>query len=153
MAIDRKKASMVAAVGLFILTGCLCLVYLCVTLGKLEILEGPYYVVYGEFDSVAGLKAGASVEIAGVDVGRVDRITFDRKTEQAKVFMRIRQGIKLTDDVIASVRTQGIIGDKFIALTPGGSDHVLGNNGQIIDTESSVDLIGLLKDYVDSKTK
>jgi phospholipid/cholesterol/gamma-HCH transport system substrate-binding protein len=74
------------------------------------------------------------VEIAGVEVGSVDRITFDSKTDQARIAMRIRKEVKLTDDVIASVRTEGIIGDKFIALAPGGSDRFLANNGQIIDT-------------------
>jgi phospholipid/cholesterol/gamma-HCH transport system substrate-binding protein len=148
-----KKLSIIASVGIFVLFGVLCLAYLAVDLGKLQLADGNFYEIYGKFDSVEGLKEGASVEIAGVEVGRVARITFDSKTDQARIAMRIRKGVKLTDDVIASVRIQGIIGDKFITLTPGGSDRLLGNNGQIIDTESAIDLVELLKKFIDSKTK
>ena len=151
--IDKKKSCMVAIVGIFVLFGVLCLVYLAVSLGKLQLADGSFYEVYGDFDSVSGLKEGASVDIAGVEVGMVDRITLDPKTDQARVAMRIRQDVRLTDDVIASVRTRGIIGDKFISLSPGGSDRFLANNGRIIDTESSVDLTELLKKIIDLKTK
>ncbi len=146
-----KKASLETVVGIFVLIGIICLAYLSIKLGKMEIIGGHYYEVRGQFDSVAGLKDGASVEIAGVEVGRVDRISLDPKSERALVFMRINAGVKLTDDVIASVRTRGIIGDKYITLIPGGSDKLLVNNGVIRETESAVDLEELVSKYIHGK--
>jgi phospholipid/cholesterol/gamma-HCH transport system substrate-binding protein len=144
-----KRATLETVVGIFVLIGILCLAYLSVKLGKVELFGGDTYVVYAQFDSVSGLKNGASVEIAGVEVGRVDRIDLDPKTgAQARVYLRIRSGIKLTDDVIASVRTRGIIGDKFILLKPGGSDRILANGAKIRETESAVDLEELVSKYI-----
>jgi phospholipid/cholesterol/gamma-HCH transport system substrate-binding protein len=153
MVMAMKQARMMAAVGSFIILGGACMAYLTVTLGKLELAESGYYEVYGEFDSVTGLKEGAPVEIAGVVLGKVDRITLNPQTDQAVVAMKIRQGVKVTDDAIASVRTEGIIGDRFIALTPGGSDRILADNGRIIDTESALDVTELLKKFLDSRAK
>jgi phospholipid/cholesterol/gamma-HCH transport system substrate-binding protein len=133
--------------------GGLCLAYLAIHLGKLQLDGAGYYEVYGEFDSVTGLNEEAPVEIAGVEVGRVVKITLDPKTDQARVAMRIPRGIRLTDDVIASVRTRGIIGDKYIELTQGGSDKLLANHGQIKDTESAIDLIELAKKVIDTKAQ
>ena len=145
-----KKARLETVVGIFVLIGILCLAYLSIKLGKMELLGGNYYEVYGEFDSVSGLKKGASVEIAGVEVGRVDRIVLD-KSEMARVYLRVRTGVRLTDDVIASVRTRGIIGDKFIKLAPGGSDKYLAAGGRIRNTESAIDLEELIGQFIHGK--
>src|SRR5512137_325304 len=120
-----KRANLEAIVGIFVLIGLICLTYLSVNLGKMELFGGDYYQVQADFDTVSGLKSGASVEIAGVEVGRVGRILFEPKSDMAKVIMQIRPGIKLSEDVIASVRTRGIIGDKFVKLSPGGSDKFI----------------------------
>src|SRR6266540_3586300 len=121
-----KRATLETVVGIFVLIGILCLAYLSIKLGKMELFGGNTYQVYADFDSVSGLKSGASVEIAGVEVGRVGRIILDPKSgNMARVYLRIRSGLKLQDDVIASVRTRGIIGDKFILLKPGGSEKIL----------------------------
>lgn len=146
-----KKARLETVVGIFVLIGIICLAYLSIKLGKMEILGGDYYEVYGEFDSVSGLKKGASVEIAGVEVGRVDRIVLTPQSGMARVFLRIRTGVSLTDDVIASVRTRGIIGDKFIKLAPGGSDKYLGPGGKIRSTESAIDLEELIGQFIHGK--
>ncbi len=147
-----KRATLEAVVGIFVLAGILCLAYLSIKLGKMEILGGDYYELSADFSSVSGLKAGASVEIAGVEVGRVDRISLDpRKGDIAKVYLRIQSGVKLTDDTIASVRTRGIIGDKFILLKPGGSEKLLADGGKIRDTESAVDLEQMISEYIHGK--
>jgi phospholipid/cholesterol/gamma-HCH transport system substrate-binding protein len=144
-----KKASVETVVGIFVLIGILCLAYLSIKLGKMEFLGGDYYEVTALFDSVAGLKSGASVEIAGVEVGRVDRITLDPKSgAQARVYLRIRKGVRLTDDVIASIRTRGLIGDKFVLLKPGGSERPLLAGGKIRDTESAIDFEDLISKYI-----
>ena len=115
--------------GVFVLIGILALAYLSIKLGKMEIFGGDSYQVAADFDSVSGLKSGASVEIAGVEVGRVGRIVLDPESGRARVYLQIGKRVKLQDDVIASVRTRGIIGDKFILLKPGGSDRMLAAGG------------------------
>jgi phospholipid/cholesterol/gamma-HCH transport system substrate-binding protein len=142
---------MESIVGIFVLIGILCLAYLSIKLGKMELFGGDYYQVQAEFDTVSGLKSGASVEVAGVEVGRVGRIIFDPKSDMAKVFMQIKPGIKLSDDVIASVRTRGIIGDKFVKLSPGGSDNFIPPGGKIRSTESSIDIEEMISHYIQGK--
>jgi phospholipid/cholesterol/gamma-HCH transport system substrate-binding protein len=147
-----KRAGLETVVGVFVLVGILCLAYLSIKLGKMELLGGDYYHLTAEFTSVSGLKSGASVEIAGVEVGRVDRITLDvARGDLAKVTMNIKSGIKLSDDTIASVRTRGIIGDQFILLKPGGSDTLLAEGGKIRDTESAIDFEQLISQYIQGK--
>lgn len=144
-----KKATLEISVGIFVLVGILCLGYLSIKLGKMELFGGDSYGVTANFDSVSGLRQGASVEIAGVEVGRVDRIALDPKDGfTARVSLRINSGIELQDDVIASVRTRGIIGDKFVQLKPGGSDRLLRNGGRIRDTEASIDFESLISKYI-----
>lgn len=144
-----KRVTLELVVGIFVLFGIICLSYLSVKLGKMELFGGDYYRVSADFDSVSGLKDGSSVEIAGVVVGRVDRIALDPEYgDRARVQILIRRGVKIQDDVIASVRTRGIIGDKFIQLKPGGSEKLLANGGRIRETESAVDLEELLSKYI-----
>ncbi len=144
-----KKMILEMYVGIFVLVGIACLAYLSIKLGKMELLGGDYYAVKANFDSVSGLREGASVEIAGVEVGRVDQIALDPKAGYtARVSLKINSGVELQDDVIASVRTRGIIGDKYIQLKPGGSDRILHDGGRIRDTESSIDFESLLSKYI-----
>lgn len=139
-------------VGIFMIIGILCLGYVSVKLGKMELVGGDYYTITAGFDSVSGLKPGARVEVAGVEVGKVDRITLDTKTgDQALTYLKIKTGVKITDDVIASVRTSGIIGDKFIKLKPGGSDRMLKNNDKIRETESAIDIEELVSKFIHGK--
>ncbi len=148
----KKNANLETIVGVFVLVGILCLSYLSVKLGKMEVLGGDTYTVYANFDSISGLKNGASVEIAGVEVGRVDRISLDEKAGYtARVALKVDSGIELQDDVIASIRTRGIIGDKYIMLKPGGSDVILKNGGRIRETESAIDFESLISKFIHGK--
>ena len=146
-----KKGNLELVVGVFMLIGIVCLGYLSIKLGKMEFIGGDTYAVIAEFDSVSGLKQGASVEIAGVEVGRVDRIVFIPDKGVARVTLKLNSGVKLQDDVIAAVRTRGIIGDKFIKLKPGGSDRLVAPGGRVRETESSVDIEELLSKYIHGK--
>jgi phospholipid/cholesterol/gamma-HCH transport system substrate-binding protein len=115
-------------------------------------MGGNFYSISAEFDSVSGLKPGARVEVAGVEVGKVDRISLDPKSgDRAVATMKIKTGVNITDDVIASVRTSGIIGDKFIKLKPGGSDRFLKNNDKIRETESAIDIEELVSKFIHGK--
>ncbi len=146
-----KRLNIETAVGLFVLLGIVCLAWLSIKLGKLEIVGGDYVPVHAEFASVSGLKKGVSVEIAGVDVGKVESITLDDYS--ADVLMKIRTGIKLPEDTIASIRTRGLIGDKYVSLSPGASDRMIPPNGKIRDTESAVDMEQLIGEFIHGSTK
>lgn len=147
-----NMAKLEMTVGIFMLAGILCLGYISIKLGKMELMGGNYYTVSAEFDSVSGLKPGARVEVAGVEIGKVDRISLDTKFgDRAVTHLKIKTGIKISDDVIASVRTSGIIGDKFIKLKPGGSDKFLSDNGKIRETESAIDIEELVSKFIHGK--
>jgi phospholipid/cholesterol/gamma-HCH transport system substrate-binding protein len=133
-------------VGIFVLVGIICLGYLAIRLGKLEVLGNSGYVVYADFASVAGLKAGDPVEIAGVRVGRVESIGLN--DDRARLGLRIDAEVKLQEDVIASIRARGLIGDKFVLITPGAGDKALAAGGRIRETESPPDISDLIGRYV-----
>lgn len=144
-----RRTNLELIVGIFVLVGMACLAYLAINLGKMEIY-GEGYQVFAIFDNVSGLKTGATVEIAGVDVGQVNSIQLT-PLYQARVGLKLRQGVKVHDDAIASVRTKGIIGDKFVKLSPGSSEKIIPVGGKIINTESGIDLEELLGSYIHGK--
>ncbi|MBW2108369.1 MAG: outer membrane lipid asymmetry maintenance protein MlaD [Deltaproteobacteria bacterium] len=143
-----NKTSIETAVGIFVVVGIVCVGYLTIKLGKMEWVGDNYYPIYAQFESVSGLSRGAYVEMAGVQIGQVEAISLDQDRQVAQVKMKIQKGIVLTDDVIASVKTSGLIGDKYIKISPGGSDEVLKPGDTITETESAVDLEELISKYV-----
>lgn len=143
-----KKYSKETSVGVFVLICLLCISYLTIKLGKMEVLGDDNYSVFARFNSVSGLRTGADVEISGVPVGKVASIRFDTKDGLAVVTLAIRKDVVLTDDVIASVKTSGLIGDKYIKLSLGGSPDQLESGDEITETESAVDIEELISKYV-----
>ena len=137
------------AVGLFVLLGLVCVAYLTIKLGKMEVFGQHGFELSARFDSVSGLRVGADVELAGVPVGRVVSIALDPNPEhnQAVVHLLLDKDLQLSDDSIASVRTSGLIGDKFVSLSRGGSSQILAAGDTITDTESAVDLGTLIGKY------
>ena len=146
-----KRMNVETTVGLFLLAGIVCLAYLSLRLGKLEIVGGDFVPVVAEFSSVEGLRPGASVEIAGVEIGKIDAITI--RDYKAVVRMGIRKGIGLQEDAIASVRTRGLIGDKYISISAGASDRLIPPGGRIRETESAVDLEEIIGQFVHGSAK
>jgi phospholipid/cholesterol/gamma-HCH transport system substrate-binding protein len=144
---ERTKLELM--VGAFVLFGIVCLGYLSIKLGKLEVIGGDLYEVDAQFNSASGLKAGSTVEIAGVEVGRVKSIVL--KEDRAMVRLAVQNGTKLYSDTIASIKTRGIIGEKFLTLSPGGSGDPLKPGDMIRDTESGLDLEELVSQYVHGK--
>jgi phospholipid/cholesterol/gamma-HCH transport system substrate-binding protein len=143
-----KRAGIETAVGIFVAIGLICVGYLTIKLGKMELLGDNHYNLYARFQSVSGLKEGAFIEMAGVRIGKVDSITLDKETQTAMVKMKLQKDVILSDDVIASVTTAGLIGDKYIKISPGGSETMLKPDGMITETESSVNLEELISKYV-----
>jgi phospholipid/cholesterol/gamma-HCH transport system substrate-binding protein len=144
---DRSRVNI--AVGMFVILGIVALGYLSIQLGQVSFLGGRGYAVTVDFPSVGGLKAGSAVEIAGVEIGRVESIGL--ADYQARVTLRVHSGIKLQEDVIASIKTKGLIGEKYIRISPGGSDKIIQPNGRIREVEAPVDFEELLSKYIFGK--
>ena len=148
-----KQSSVELGVGVFVLLGIICVGYLTLRLGEIEVLGDKTYMLNARFKSVTGLRAGAQVEIAGVQVGQVDSIALDPKDMMAMVRLKVKEAIVLGDDVIASVKTAGLLGDKYILLSPGGSDKILKPGDMIIETEPVLDIEGLIGKFAFGKVK
>ncbi len=144
-----RKFDLELSVGIFILIGILCLGYISIRLAKMEVFGGDGYEVHALFTNVGGLKEGASVVIAGVDVGRVTRVSLE--DYKAKVVLNVRKGLELQEDVIASVKTKGLIGEKYVQITPGGAEEILAPGERIWETESAVDLEQMISQYAFGK--
>ena len=144
---ERSRVNI--AVGIFVVIGILALGYLSVKLGRVSFLGGGGYVVSVDFPATGGLKAGSAVEIAGVEVGRVESISL--VDYQARVMLRLNSGIQLQDDSIASIKTKGLIGEKFVRVSPGASDKLIGPGGKIREVEAPVDLEELISKYIFGK--
>jgi len=144
-----KRFDLELTVGLFIMAGILCLGYLSVKLGKMEVWGGKGYELYALFSEVGGLKSGSSVEIAGVEIGRVKNITLEQY--QARVVIDLSENVRIQEDAIASIKTKGLIGEKYIEITPGGSEKIVGPGGRIRETQPPVDLEELISKFVFGK--
>ena len=144
-----KNINIETGVGVLMAAGFVCLGYLAITLGGLDFLGTDRYAVEARFASIAGLKEGAAVEIAGVAVGEVTSIELD--DYEASVRLLIDPEVKIQEDAIASIRTQGIIGDKYIKISPGGAEEFIEPGGEILETESTIDLEELVGKYIFDK--
>jgi phospholipid/cholesterol/gamma-HCH transport system substrate-binding protein len=145
-----RKFDLELAVGFFVIIGILSLVYLSVRLGKLETIGGGRYIVYAEFANAGGIKPGADVEIAGVEVGKVKSLMLD-KNYRAFITFTITKDVEIQEDAIASIKTKGLIGEKYVQITPGGSDKLIASGGKIKETESAVDIEELVSKYIFGK--
>jgi phospholipid/cholesterol/gamma-HCH transport system substrate-binding protein len=142
-----KKYNQELIVGIFLIAGFLGFVYISLQLGELPFLSlRNHYHVSAVFNDVSGLKDGASVELAGVSIGRVQKIGLSN--DRAELILQIHENVRISDDSIASIKTSGIIGDKYVRITPGGSENFLGPGDEIFETESALDLEELLGRYI-----
>ncbi|MGH7392041.1 MAG: outer membrane lipid asymmetry maintenance protein MlaD [Candidatus Rokuibacteriota bacterium] len=144
---DRSRVNI--AVGVFVVLGVLALGYLSIKLGRVALFAGGGYSVVADFPSVGGLRVGASVEIAGVEIGRVESIGL--ADYQARVTLRLNEDVQLQEDSIASIKTKGLIGEKFIRISPGASEKLIKPDGRIREVEAPVDLEELISKYVFGK--
>ena len=144
-----RKLNIEFTVGLFVIAGILCLGYLSIKLGGMELLGNRGYDVYALFSNSGGLKQGSSVMIAGVEVGSIRSIHLD--DYQARIVMNLQQDVKLQEDAIAAIKTKGLIGEKFIEITPGASEKIIPAQGRIRETLPPVDFEQLISKYVFGK--
>ncbi len=148
-----KNNTLEMVVGLFILIGFAAFGYLALQLGELPFLTaGKTYTLNAQFNNVAGVKKGASVQIAGVVVGEVSAISLG-KDAYAILSLQIDNSVKVPKDSMASVKSQGIIGDKYIQIGLGGDEKVFQPGGMIVDTESSLDIESLISKFAFGSVK
>ena len=140
--IPTRKISLELIVGLFSIVSLAAIGYLCINLGGLELWKSDNYYIYAEFDNISGLKNGASVEIAGVPIGEVMDIQL--KDPAARVRFKVDKTVRLKDDDIASIRTKGIIGDRYVKISRGSSETNIPDGGDLTETESVVDIEDLI---------
>jgi phospholipid/cholesterol/gamma-HCH transport system substrate-binding protein len=146
-----RKLDLELAVGLFVIAGIVCLGYLSIKLGKMEVFGGEGYEIHAIFSDSGGLRSGSSVQIAGVQVGRVKKITLE--DYQAEVVIRLSQNVEIQEDAIASIKTKGLIGEKYVEITPGGAEEIIPPGGRIRETQPPVDFEELVSQYVFGKVK
>jgi phospholipid/cholesterol/gamma-HCH transport system substrate-binding protein len=115
----------------------------------MEIIGERGYEIYGVFSNIGGLKVGSSVEIAGVNVGRVKSIVLD--DFQARVVLNFPKDLPIQEDAIASIKTRGLIGEKYIEITPGGSEKVIKPGDRIRETQPAIDMEELISKFVFGK--
>jgi phospholipid/cholesterol/gamma-HCH transport system substrate-binding protein len=143
-----KNIGLDFVVGLFVIIGAALLLYMSVSIGGASLSGAGQYSLIARFESTSGLKEGAFVEVSGVRVGQARRIVFDPATYESVVEIVLDKSINVPDDSIASIRTAGIIGDRFIKITPGGSDLYMVNGEEFLETEPSISLEELISKYM-----
>ena len=148
-----KKYTMETMVGIFLVFGLLCVGYMTLKLGHVSLLGDNAYSLFARFTSVTGLRAGSLVYISGIEVGRVEKLTMDQESQKAVVEMRIRNNIKIYDDAIASIKTEGLIGDMHLSIDPGGAGTLLAQGGNITDTQPAVNIGDLVSKYAFGEVK
>jgi phospholipid/cholesterol/gamma-HCH transport system substrate-binding protein len=141
-----KQSNIELSVGAFVLLGIAVIVWLAIQAGAGAAISGSTYEVRARFTNIGGLKSGSQVFIAGVPVGRVERIDLDSQYI-AIVHLNLEQRVRLPADTIASIKTSGLIGDKYIALAPGSDSNNLAPGGIITDTESAMDLESIISRF------
>ena len=141
----NNKFSLEFTVGIFILIGILCLGYLSIKLGTLEVFGNKGYNIYAIFSNSGGLKTGASVMIAGVEVGKVKDITLE--DYQAKTTLTLIKDLQIQRDAMAAIKTKGLIGEKYVEILPGGDERFVEEEGSIRRTQSAMDIESLISKF------
>jgi len=142
-----KKYTQETVVGIFVVIGLIAIAYMTVKLGNVGFLGENSYSLYAKFNKVTGLRVGNPVNMFGLEIGRVESFKMDQENQVVVVDFKINKGIKIYDDAIASIKTEGLIGDKFVSIDPGGGGDLLEDGDTITDTESPTDIMDLVSKY------
>jgi len=147
---EYKKIEMI--VGAFVLVGIISISWMAVKLGQIGGLGASGYAVEAVFDDAGGMRSGSDVMMAGVVIGRVGNVVINEDSD-AKLTLMIDNEIVLTSDAIASVRTKGIIGERYIRISQGGDDEMLQAGDEIEETESAINIEDLVSKYIFSSSE
>jgi phospholipid/cholesterol/gamma-HCH transport system substrate-binding protein len=148
-----KKYSIETAVGIFLVFGLVCIGYMTITLGHVSFIGDNSYSLFARFTTVTGLRVGSLVYISGIEVGKVEQLTIDQKNQKGVVELRIHNGINIYDNAIASIKTEGLIGDMDVSIDPGGGGALLKPGGIITETQPPLDIADLISKYVFGEVK
>ncbi len=148
-----KNSTLEILVGLFMIIGFCAFGYLALQLGEVSFLtSGSTYTIKAEFDNVAGVKKGALVQVAGVPVGSVADISLG-EDDVAVLTLQLDRDLQVPTDSMASVKSQGIIGDKYIQLSLGGEEEMFKPGDVLRETESSLDIESLISKFAFGSAK
>jgi phospholipid/cholesterol/gamma-HCH transport system substrate-binding protein len=142
-----KRYSIETAVGIFVVIGLVCIGYMTVKFGKIPLFGQDTYSLNARFTSVSALRVGSTVEVFGIEVGNVTSLDIDNERQMAIVGMAIKNEMKIYDDASATIKSSGLIGDKFVKIDPGGSGELLKSGGTITQTSVPADIEDLIGKY------
>lgn len=142
-----KKYSKETTVGLFMVVGLLFVAYMAINLGQITLFGDDDYIINARFQKVTGLRTGNPVTMFGLRVGKVTALEIDQDNQMAVVRMKIKDGIRIYEDAIAAIKTEGLIGDKYVDIDAGGGLDLLAPGRTIVDTVSPVDVGDLIGKY------
>jgi phospholipid/cholesterol/gamma-HCH transport system substrate-binding protein len=142
-----RKYQYETVAGIFLVIGLVCVAYMTVRLGKVSFLGDTSYVLHARFTTVSGLRVGNPVRMFGLEVGRIGRLGLDQKDQMALVELRLNKDIKIYGDAVASIKSSGLIGDRFISIDPGGADEILKPGATIVQTQPPLDIEELVGKY------
>ena len=142
-----KKYTQETVVGIFVVIGLFLIAYMTVKLGNVGFLGEKTYSLYAKYNSVSGLRIGSYVNMLGLKIGRVESFEMDQENQVAVVQFKIDKGIEIYDDAIASIKTEGLIGDRLVSIDAGGGGDLLEDGDTITETESPTDLMDLVSKY------
>jgi phospholipid/cholesterol/gamma-HCH transport system substrate-binding protein len=148
-----QKYTMETAVGIFLVIGLFLIGFMTVNLGHVSLLGDNAYPLSARFTSVTGLRAGSPVYMLGIEVGKVGKLTMDQESQKAAVEIRIQKSVKVYDDAIASIKTEGLIGDMYLNIDPGGAGTLLKPGGTITETQPAIDIADLISKYAFGEVK
>ncbi len=148
-----QKYTMETTVGVFVVIGLFLIGFMTLNLGHVSLFGDNAYPLSARFNSVTGLRSGSPVYMLGLEVGKVGRLTMDQEAQQAAVEIRIRKGVRVYDDAIASIKTEGLIGDRYLSIDPGGAGTLLKPGGTITETQPALDVADLISKYAFGEVK
>ena len=137
-------------IGIVVLAGAAIFLSFAYSKGGLKTVDG--YKVVGKFDRVDGLAEGSDVRMSGIKIGTVVSQRLDAKTYLAVLTMNVKNDIKLPRDSSIKILTDGLLGDKYLSITPGAEDEMISPGGELFHTQGSVDFLSLMGRMIFSQT-
>ncbi|MDQ6976114.1 MAG: outer membrane lipid asymmetry maintenance protein MlaD [Mariprofundaceae bacterium] len=134
-------------VGLFVCVGIVAIAGLAIKLGQIGGLSTSGYTIDALFSDAGGIRTGGDVMLAGVSIGRVAAVSL-KDNNDAYIQMEIDEGVGISTDAIASIRTKGIIGERYVRITQGADESTLADGDEVEDTESAINIEDLVSKYI-----
>ena len=148
-----RKYQYETVAGIFVVIGLLCVAYMTVKLGKVSFFGDSSYVLNARFTTVSGLRVGNPVQMFGLEVGRIAKLGIDQKDQLALVELKLNKDVKIYGDAVASIKSAGLIGDRYISIDPGGADEILKPGATITQTQPPLDVEALIGKYAFGEVK